>query len=193
MAEVIHKLNITPEAAFDLSECLNLQGFDRRALKAETEEYISYMAASGRLLWRGYFRCDYIDGGSDRRLKLFVYKGMSVGLMQYWDLMGVCEAEDWTEEAEDDGLIRVWLETKIEDLPDEEDWAVRVRANKILRETDKTLFENVLEEVLNDFECKRDKEAAEKLSFLQSIHFERKGRGRAKKKIRRHRKSGGRF
>ena len=37
MAEVIHKLNITPEAAYDLGECLNLQGFDKRALKAETD------------------------------------------------------------------------------------------------------------------------------------------------------------
>ena len=183
MAEVIHKLNIMPEAAFDLSDCLNLNGFDKRALKTETEEYISHMTASDRLPWWGYFRCDYIDEASGRRLKLFVYKGIRIGLMQYWDLMGVCEAAEWTEDAENDGLIRVWLETKIEGLPDEDDWAVRVRVNKILRETGKTVFENVLEEVLNDFECKRDKEAAEKLALLQSFHFERRGRGRAKKEV----------
>ena len=56
--------------------------------------------------------------------------------MQYWDLKGVCEAADWSEEAEDDGLVRVWLETKIEDLPDEEDWAIRARVYKILKETE---------------------------------------------------------
>ena len=195
MAEVIHKLNITPEAAFDLSECLGLDKFNKRALKTETEEYLNNLTVSGRLPWWGYFRCDYIDEDSGRRLKLFIYRGMRIGLMQYWDLTGVCEAADWTQDAEDDGLIRVWLESKIEDLPDEEDWAVRVRVNKILKETEKTLWENVLQEVQNEFEHERDKAAAERVAFLQSVYFERRGRRveknrRGNRAVRKHAKRG---
>jgi len=195
MAEVIHKLNITPEAAFDLSECLGLDKFNKRALKTETEEYLNNLTVSGRLPWWGYFRCDYIDEDSGRRLKLFIYRGMRIGLMQYWDLTGVCEAADWTQDAEDDGLIRVWLESKIEDLPDEEDWAVRVRVNKILKETEKTLWENVLQEVQNEFEHERDKAAAERVAFLQSVYFECRGRRveknrRGSRAVRKHIKRG---
>lgn len=184
--EVINKLNITPEAKVDVRESVGLEVFDWRALKKETEEYIRHMTASGRLPWWGYFRCDYIDEDRGVRLKLFVYRGMKIGLMQYWDLKGVCESADWSQEAEDDGLIKAWLETKIEKPPEEEDWAVRVRVNKILKETEKTLWENVLKEVRDEFECDRDKEAAERLAFLQGIHFEKRGRGRAKKKVRRY-------
>ena len=194
MAEVIHKLNITPEARVDVFESLNFDAFDWRTLKKETEEYIRHMTASGRLPWWGYFRCDYKDEDSGVRLKLFVYRGMRIGLMQYWDLKGVCKSTDWSEEAEDNGVIRIWLESKIENIPDDEDWAVRTRVKKIIDkalvdvfdETKKFYWEDVLREVKNEFECVRDKEAAEKLAFLQSIHFEKRGRGLAKKKIRRY-------
>jgi hypothetical protein len=185
MAEVIHKLNITPEARFDVFEGIGFDAFDFRTLKKETEEDIRHITVSGRPPWRGYFRCDYIDEDSGRRLKLFIYRGIKIGPMQYWELSGVCEAADWSQDAEDDGLVRVWIDGKIEDLPDGEDWAVRLRTNKILKETEKTVFENVLEEVKNEFECAGDKEAAEGLAFLQSVHFEHRGRLRAKTKVRR--------
>jgi len=184
MAEVIHKLNITAEAAFDLSDCLGLERLDRRTLKAETEEYITRMTASGRIPWWGYFRADYIDEDSGRRLKLFVYKRKRIGLMQYWDLSGVCEADDWTQDAEDDGLVRVWVETKTEDLPDGDDWAVRVRVNEIIKRTEHTEYADVLEEVLNDFECERDKKEAERVAFLQSVFFNFRGRRRTRKRIK---------
>lgn len=189
MADVIHKLNITAEAAFDISEALELAHFDKRALKTEVEEYIGYLTASGRMPWWGYFRCDYDDDESGRRLKLFVYKGAYIGLMQYWDLMGVCFAEDWTQEAEDDGIIRAWLHTKIEEIAEEEDAAVRLRVHEVLKNTQKTIWENVLQEVKNDFECERDKETAEKLALLQSVFFDFRGRKRVKTKARRDRKA----
>lgn len=185
-AEVINKLNIAPEARFDVFESIGFDAFDWKALKKETEEYIGHMTASGRLPWWGYFRCNYIDENSGVRLKLFVYLGIKIGPMQYWELKGVCEAAEWSQDAEDDGLVKAWLETKIENLPEAEDWAVRIRTNRILKATEKTLLENVLTEVRNEFECDRDKEAAEGLALLQSIHFEKRGRGIAKKKIRRH-------
>jgi len=188
MAIVIHKLNITAEAALDINEGVGLPELDRRKLKAEVEEYIFRMSASGRLPWWGYFRCDYICEDSGAHLKLFIYKGWRVGFMQCWDLAGVCLAKDWSEEAEEDGLVRAWLQTKITDLDDTgHDWAVSARVWQVLNDTNKTLFENVLEEVKNEFDCKRDKEAAEKLAFLQSVYFEFK-RKRVKKKARRDRK-----
>lgn len=192
MAEVIHKLNITAEAVFDLTECLGLTRFDKQTLKRETEEYITRQERTECIPWWDYFRCDYIDEDSGWRLKLFIYKRARLGLMQYWDLAGVCLAEEWTQEAEDDGLIRVWLQSKVEDIPDGEDEAVAVRVRKILRETEKTLFENILEEVESDFECERDKEVAKKMAFLQSVHFEFKRKRRTVKKDKRNRKSNSR-
>ena len=184
MTEVIHKLNITAEAAFDISDGLGLKRFDKRTLKSEAEEYIGNLYATGRIPWWGYFRADYIDEESGRRLKLFIYKRERFGLMQVWDLKGVCEAEEWTQDAEDDGLIRSWVETRIDDLPDEEDWVVRLRVWQVLNETQNIEFADVLEEVKNAFDCERDKKDAEKLAFLQSLYFEFTGRRRAKKKNR---------
>jgi len=116
MTEVIHKLNITPEAAFDISDCLGLEQFDKRTLKNEVGEYITRQSRAGCIPWWGYFRADYIDEDSSRRLKLFICKGDKFGLMQNWNLMGVCGADEWTREAEDDGSVRLWLESSITDL-----------------------------------------------------------------------------
>jgi len=179
--EVIHKINITTEAKFDFVDCLGLRDFDGRAFKRETEEYINHQAKAGRIPWYGYFRADYIDEDSGRRLKLFFYRGEQFGTMQTWDLKGVCDAGDWTEDAEESGSVRAWLETKIEDIPDEQDWAVRVRVHEILKYTEKTLWVNVLEEVTNAFECKRDKEDAEEMALLQSAYFDFGGRRKSKK------------
>lgn len=171
--EVIHKLNITAEASLDIKECLGEVVFDKRKLKAEVEEYIQNM--SSRLPWWGYFRADYEDDDTER-LKLFIYKGKKIGLMQYWDLKGVCLAKELSEEMEDEGLIRSWLNTKIEDIPEEEDWVVRYRVWQVIRNTGKTSYDKVLEEVKDVFECERDKEAAEKVALLQSAYFEFSGR-----------------
>jgi len=187
MAIVIHKLNITAEASFDIHE-IGLPHLDKRRLKAEVEEYIFRMNASGRLPWWGYFRCDYLCEDSGKMLKLFIYRRERLLVMQHWDLAGVCEAKDWSLEAEEDGLVRAWLQTKITDLPDIDDWAVSARVWQVLNDTAKTVFENVLKEVENEFVCKRDKEDAQKLAFLQSVFFEFRGRRRTKAKAGRDRK-----
>ena len=180
-AEVIHKLNITAEASLDIKECLGDIVFDKRRFKADVEEYIQNM--SKRLPWWGYFRADYEDE-SNERLKLFVYKGEKLGVMQLWDLRGVCLAKDWSEEMEDDGCIRSWLNTTIEDIPDEEDWVIRYRVWRVLRNTIETSYEKVVEEVRSEFDNNRDKEAAEKMAFLQSSYYDITGR-RAYKKNKR--------
>ena len=184
-AEVINKITITAEAVFDLTKTLCLSKLDRRKLKHEVEKYIDFLNSDGRLLWQNYFRCKYQDEDEGGMLMLFLYRGKKNSLMQHWDLKGVCLESDWSEDDEEDGKIRAWIETKIEDLPDEDDWAVKARINEILRETEKTVYDNVVEEVRNAFDNNRDKETAEKLAFLQSVYFEFRGRKRAKKKTRR--------
>ena len=186
--EVVHKINITVEAKFDIAERVGLETFDWRSFKSETEKYITYQAEAGRIPWWGYFRADYIDEDSGKQLKLFIYRAKAFGLMQTWDLRGVCVADDWTQEAEDDGRVRAWLKTQIKDIPVENDWVIRTRVSKILKNTDKTLWVNVLEEVTNAFECERDKEAAAEVALLQSVYFEFRDR-RTLKKSKRNRKS----
>jgi len=124
---VLHKLSITAEAEFDLSESLGLPQLDKRTLKAEVEEYIIGMNKAGRIPWWGYFRADYLDEDSGKLLKLFIYNGGRLGLMQFWDLAGVCLASEWSEEAEEKGLIRLWLRSKITDLI-KGDWVVEQQA-----------------------------------------------------------------
>jgi len=185
MSNLIHKLHITAEAAFDIKETLGLPCLDRRELKAQVEEYITHFETAERLPWWGYFRCDYLCEDSGQKLKLFLYRRQRFLNMQHWDLAGVCLADDWDEEAEDDGVIRAWLNTKIDNLPDEDDWVVRVRVWQIINETNKTVYENVLEEVKSEFEHCRDKKTAEKLAFLQSVFFSFRGRRRTAKTTRR--------
>lgn len=181
MTKVIHKLNMTPEAVFDIFDCLDLKRFNKRTLKTEVEYYLWLMSVAGKLPWYGYFHLNYIDDDSGMRLKLFMYRGIRVGLMQYWDLKGVCLTEGWTQDKEDNGQIRTWIETKIMDMSDREDWVIRLRVHDILSNTKNTVFKNVLGEVRNEFECKRDKEAAERLAFLQSAYFDFRNRRIVKK------------
>jgi len=189
MTNLIHKLHITAEAVFDIKESLNLPLLDRRELKTQVEEYITRQEAARRLPWWGYFRCDYLDEGSGQLLKLFIYRREKLGLMQHWDLAGICKAEDWDEELEESGQIRAWLKTKIDDITDEQDWVVRARVWQIINETNKTVYENVLKEVKSEFESERDKTEAEELAFLQSVFFVFRGRRRTRKTTKRNRKS----
>jgi len=178
---IIHKLNITEEARFDIRECLEIKQFDWQKMKGEVEEYITYQAKENRIPWWGYFRCKYYDEKSDNMLMLFIYKSKKLSIMQHWDLAGVCLAEDWSEEQECEGCIRSWLKQRIENLPEEDDWAISYRVNTILKETIETEFIEVLQEVRNEFECKRDKETAEEMAFLQSYYYDFTGRRACKK------------
>jgi hypothetical protein len=158
---------------------------DRRAVKAETERYIDLMNRSGRLLYENYIRCRYLDEKAGLMLMLFFYRSDKFGIMQNWRLAGICPAKAWSEDDEDDGQVRAWLKTDVdaERLKRQtDDWAVRARTNRVLTYTEKTLYENVLKEVCDEFGCERDKEAAERILLLQSYHFKRGERKRSKRK-----------
>ena len=137
---VINKVVITAEAEFDYES-----EFGRRLpkidIKRETEEYISGSLSrfSGY-----YFRVKYLDEMTDRMLMLFVYKGDVFGSMQLWEIRGLCPAESWTPELEDDGQIREWLNSKL-DQPEEIDWVWDLRLREARRK--KELAEEFGEEV----------------------------------------------
>ena len=120
---MIHKVSVAEEAVFDYEELVGAQP-PIRDIKQEVETYLNITAA--RAL--GYYvRVKYYDEAIDRMLMLFLYKGEKFGRMQVWKVAGICFAEDWTEEQEESGQIRVWLKTKICDLPPEVDWVVKYR------------------------------------------------------------------
>ena len=67
-----------------------------------------------------------MDENADEMLMLFFYKGKRFGKMQLWELSGVCRADEWTREAEDDGQIRNWLNTSL-DSKESTDWVWDLR------------------------------------------------------------------
>jgi len=170
--EVINVIAITPEAVLDYKEGLNLGILNQRRIKADVAEYINILNRDGRLNSKHYFRCKFLDEKNDEMLMLFLYRGNRLSIMQYWLLAGVCRATDWDEDSEDKGLIRLWLKTKIEDMPNGMDEVIALRVREIIENTSKTKWENVLKEVINAFDCERDKGFAEKLAFLQRLHFD---------------------
>ena len=125
---VINKVVITAEAEFDYESEFK-RPLPKKELKRETEEYIG-----GRLSrFNGYyFRAKYFDEMTDRMLMLFVYRGEVFGSMQIWEIRGICPAEDWTSELEEDGQVRVWLKSKL-DTAEETDWVWDLRVREEIR------------------------------------------------------------
>lgn len=117
----INKVVITEEAEFDYESLLG-QPLPRGDIKTETETYIDNTPPR----YGCYFRAKYYDETADKMLLLFFYKGKRFGPMQMWELKGICFAEDWSEELEDSGQIRVWLNSSL-DPKDEGDWVEELR------------------------------------------------------------------
>jgi len=145
---------------------------NQRQLKIDLSEYIQMQSGlKGTLSDKQYFRCKYLDEKTGQMLMLFLYRDKKLRTMQYWLLSGICLAHDWNEDSEDKGLIRLWLKTKIEDMPESLDEVIALRVKEIIANTSKTKWQNVLKEVVDAFDCERDKGYAEKLAFLQKLHF----------------------
>lgn len=119
---VINKVVITDEARFDYEDLFG-QPIPKADIKRETEEYID--GRVGRI--NGfYFRIKYLDETTDEMLMLFFYKGNLFGKMQMWNLAGVCRADEWTRELEDDGQIKLWLQSSL-DPKETTDWVWDLR------------------------------------------------------------------
>jgi len=126
MEDTVNKLVITPEAVYDYESDFGTGLMPKYDIKAEVELYITNMQSCGRLIFDRYFHVKYLDERTDKELMLFVYMGERIRTMQLWDLKGICESCAWTEELEDDGAIRNWLNTKF-DEGDKTDWVLDYR------------------------------------------------------------------
>lgn len=133
---VINKIVITDEARFDYESLFGLP-LPRADMKGECEKYIDNI--SGQNI--GYYiRAKYYDEAIDEMLMLFFYKGKAISRMQMWELTGICRADDWSEEMEEDGLIRHWLKSSL--TPKEETdwvWDLRVREEQHQKEVEEWL------------------------------------------------------
>lgn len=129
---VFHIVRITPEVRVDYS-VINVEKLPSDALqdiKKEVEDYITYNIKAQN---KHYFKLKYLDEFLNKELYVFIKKRMRLLNMQNWELVGVCECQDWNEELEENGRIRVWIDTKIENLPKKEkDWVVEMLVAKII-------------------------------------------------------------
>ena len=166
MTTVINKVHITEEAVFDYEHCIDVRfrpsvaelfeaafydgekAFElskayeqpmrllgQCMVKADVEEYIARQNGAGRLLRECYFRCKYF-GADGCELMLFLYRSHRLGIMQHWEIAGICLAEDWSEDSEECGAIRRWLGEKITESK-KDDWVVEQQARA---EADEILF-----------------------------------------------------
>ena len=139
MEIAIDKIIITEEAELDYEESVGYQ-LPKEDIKTEVEWYIGERKKAGRFTSGCYFHVDYLDEEADKMVRLFFYKGEKFGTMQTWNLAGACLTEDWSEEMEDCGQIRVWLKT-ILNPTDKGDWVWDERVRRYLTEKENEYWE----------------------------------------------------
>lgn len=137
----INKVVITEEAKCDY-ESITEYLLNVDEVEAEIQTYINLRQRSGGLLWEKYFRVKYYDEWLERMLMIFVYKGRKDGIVRLWEVKGICFEEDWSEELEDCGQIRAWINSSL-NLPDDGDWVWDLRVREEQRQKE-------VEEWLND-------------------------------------------
>lgn len=104
--------------------------FPKKEIKADIEEYFRLFNIT-----KDYFKLKWHDEQLDEMLYLFFRKGTKLGLMQFYDLVGICRFCDYDEELAEFGYIKNWLDTSI--MPkDEPDWVIveREKAEKRRKE-----------------------------------------------------------
>ena len=155
--KIINKVCITAEAKFDYEEEVALSAYNeiqydendelivkkfmpQTDIKMELEIYIDDLYRSGQILYDNYFRIRYFDDDLDKELMLFIYKGNKFNLMQIWNVAGICESKDWSQELEDDGSIRNWLKATL-NTTDKIDWVVDYRINKEIQDKEIAEYE----------------------------------------------------
>lgn len=178
MEIVIDKILITEEAKSDYIDTVGYE-LPSKDIKSEVEAYIELLKSSRRFTSGRYFHVNYLDEEADKTVKLFFYKGETIGRMQMWNLAGVCLAEDWNEQIEESGQIRLWLNTSLN--PKEETdwvWDLRVREEQKKRlnefyEWDREI-KTMVKELLKNYKLNKtkikmgtaDSELKKKMEFL---------------------------
>ena len=135
MEHLIHKVNITEEAEFDI-ECMEnaSSNFNKKETKQELEFYIT---ENKKYQFKHYFRLKDFIG--ETKVLYFIKKGLKFANMQIWDLVGICEEKFWDEEMEESGIIRSWIETKLNPEKEEPDWVEELRERQLLEERERKL------------------------------------------------------
>ena len=150
---------------------------DKARLRKDLKEYITHMVDSNRLLREHYFRVKWFDGNTDLMLMLFVYRDRLDASKQYWRLAGICKAEDWSQELEDDGIIRKWLKPFELDEP-KGDWVAEQQARaEVDRQFDYRVvtLNGLPKEVLNAIINGTDKDLTQAISCFQNASKEQFG------------------
>ena len=136
----INRIVVSEEAKFDYAFIFNMLvgefGSDLppqfrldTKIKQELEFYITN---NKKIQAKSYFKAIYNSEMNEKTLMFFIKKRQKLASMQMWEIVGICEAEDYNEELEESGQIRAWYETKIEDIPNEPDWVEEKYRNKML-------------------------------------------------------------
>ena len=178
MEIVIDKILITEEAKSDYIDTVGYE-LPSKDIKSEVEAYIELLKRSRRFTSGRYFHVNYLDEDADKTVKLFFYKGETIGRMQMWNLAGGCLAEDWNEQVEESGQIRLWLKTS-QNPKEETDWVwdLRVREEQKKRlnefyEWDREI-KTMVKELLKNYKLNKtkikmgtaDSELKKKMEFL---------------------------
>lgn len=106
---MINKLVISKGAVFDYEEIVCGIPLDISEMRVIVEKQLDKAQYS-----ESEIRWSYLDKRSDKELMLFLKKGHKFGLMQVWFLGGICEKSDYSEDMEELGIIKEWLEVEIE-------------------------------------------------------------------------------
>lgn len=158
----IHKVRLTNEADCDY-ECV----FDMNInavlpsgltiwddLKAECEFYIS----NNKRLWnKGYFKLKEIDPYSNEFIYLFIKQEGRQFNFYVWKVVGICHESDWSEELEESGRIRSWIESSLDPV-DDGDWVIDLRIRQMenqlesLYEEDRDAYERLLTQFVKEQE-----------------------------------------
>ncbi len=140
---IIHKLEKTQESQFDYEECLCLGTVPFKDIKEQVEEYLALQEERDKLYGKRYLRVKYLDEDSNEMLDLFLYLGDKIGIMQCWLLAGIAKTSEYSQEADERGLISNWLKCKINPKTEEEDWVVTLN---LWREEQQRIMEEIQKE-----------------------------------------------
>ena len=122
---LIHKISISDEAEFDYETSISP---NFRFIKKELKEELEFYIQQNHKLWNKYYmRLKYYDEQTDKYLMVFLRKHLQVVSMKIWNVVGICEYNDWDEELEEEGQIKVWLDSSLTPKEDEEDWVEVLR------------------------------------------------------------------
>lgn len=108
---LINKVVFAKGAVFDYEGIVCKIPMQTGAFKAMLEKLIDEEKC--RVLDCG-LRAVCYDEASGMDLMFFIKKGYCFGPMQVFMVQGVCSADDYCEEMEENGIIKEWLEVEIE-------------------------------------------------------------------------------